>query len=172
MPRKKKCSLPCNTCPWKKSNHGKEHPNGWYHKDNLKDLWNGIRNGEPMICHSTDAKQKEYGGTKDIAPGNERHCIGALILVQRHLNAITECTEKGYGGLSEYHFVTRKPITRKGITAWAERINFPYPGEIPLPTLLAEGDDLIRLPFLDRIGAGMTLKEAVKDKLNPKRKGK
>lgn len=45
---------PCAQCPWRTSNQGKRHPDGWYTKANLRRLWAGLRRGERMTCHPTD----------------------------------------------------------------------------------------------------------------------
>lgn len=82
----------CATCPWRVVNHGKPHPAGWYRLSNLKRLWAGLRSGRApgMICHSTDPKNAEYGGNAPIKPGHENECGGALYLLVRNMNAVSE----------------------------------------------------------------------------------
>ena len=79
----------CATCPWRVVNHGKPHKAGWYRLANLKRLWAGLRSGRApgMICHSTDPKNGEYGGSAPIKPGHEAACGGAMFLLLRNVNA-------------------------------------------------------------------------------------
>lgn len=80
----------CDTCPWRVKNHGKVHPGGWYRLANLRRLWAGLRSGRApgMICHSTDPKNVNYGGSAPVKPGHEAECGGALYLMIRCVNAI------------------------------------------------------------------------------------
>jgi hypothetical protein len=82
----------CDTCPWRVVNHGKPHKAGWYRLSNLKRLWAGLRSGRApgMICHSTDPKNTEYGGSAPVKPGHEAQCGGALYLMIRNMNAISK----------------------------------------------------------------------------------
>lgn len=79
----------CDTCPWRVVNHGKPHKAGWYRISNLKRLWAGLRSGRApgMLCHSTDPKNTEYGGSAPIKPGHEAECGGAMFLLLRNINA-------------------------------------------------------------------------------------
>lgn len=103
----------CDTCPWRKANHAKEHPAGWYRISNLRRLWAGLRSGKApgMICHSTDPANKEYGGNADIAPGHEAECGGALMLVIRNFQAVNAGQPQPI----------RPPFTRRGAAHWIER---------------------------------------------------
>ncbi len=80
----------CASCPFLKSNHRKPHPAKWYQVANLRRLWNGLRTGNApgMICHSSDPKSAEYGGSGNIQPGKEHECAGALILQLVNMNAL------------------------------------------------------------------------------------
>jgi hypothetical protein len=103
----------CNTCPWRVVNHGKPHPAGWYKIANLKRLWAGLRSGRApgMICHSTDSKNVEYGGTAPVKPGHESECGGALYLLIRNVNAL---------GKGEPQPI-QPPLARKCIARLVER---------------------------------------------------
>lgn len=114
-----KCLTVCATCPWRTSNHGKPHPEKWYATANLRRLWDGLRRGEApgMICHSTDPDSIHYGGEKAVRPGHERHCAGALILIQTEMDALKDAPS-----LRAYQQARHKPLTRDGGAAWAWRI--------------------------------------------------
>ena len=43
-----------------------------------------------MICHSTDPKNVNYGGSAPVKPGHEAECGGALYLMIQNMNAIAE----------------------------------------------------------------------------------
>lgn len=74
----------CAHCPWRKSNQGKPHPDGWYRLANLRRLWRGLRNGDPMTCHPTDPYNPVPPGAQPVPEGVVTHeCTGATILQQR-----------------------------------------------------------------------------------------
>ena len=83
----KSTGAPCELCPWRKANHGKRHPGGFYRKDNLRRLWNQIRKGGRLqSCHPTDpshADHREYAGAKPGATPQE--CLGSVILILREM---------------------------------------------------------------------------------------
>jgi hypothetical protein len=77
---------PCAACPWRTTNHGRPHPDGWYTATNRRRLWNRLRRGEAMSCHPTDPRNPVPAGHRP-APAHAvtRECTGALILQQREL---------------------------------------------------------------------------------------
>lgn len=117
MSEEKKCLRVCATCPWLKENHNKEHPAGWYKIENLKRLWNGLRKGDApgIVCHSTDPKNIEYGGDKEITPGHESPCAGAMILMINHVNEASKTDMK------EYKSRHSLPLTKGGIAVMIEK---------------------------------------------------
>jgi hypothetical protein len=100
-------SSPCLGCPWRTENHGKRHPDGWYSKANLRRLWAGMRRGEQMSCHPTDASNpvSEAAQEKGYRPAPERaqlrECAGAVIMTQRELMVFQDHVEAG-GGFKAY----------------------------------------------------------------------
>lgn len=156
--RRPECASPCATCPWRRENHGKPHADGWYDPKNLRRLWNGIRQGEQMICHATDPESIDYGGDREVSPGHERICVGALALVQAHVEVI----EKIAKGLPEgqrtlwrdYRKVASVPnlrMTMRGVHAHAERIIFGGVfGGVPVPRTLTDCGT-ISVPWSDPI---------------------
>ena len=154
------CAAPCATCPWRRENHGKPHEDGWYDPDNLKRLWNGLREGEAMICHATDPKAVEYGGTKEVAPGHERMCVGALALVQRHTHALEAVLKENPNcGKKMYPLYKKKAgrtaMTQHGFIAHAERIVFSAFSPTPMPKTLTDCGT-IDVPWPDPIVNGGT----------------
>jgi hypothetical protein len=113
---------PCDTCPWKGKNFNASTPDPktaerhWYTTNNLKRLWEGIRQGERMICHDTDPKSKTYGNTKNVKAGYERDCVGSLILVMRSIQRLERVPFK------DYRKGKGKRMTRDGAAAWCWRI--------------------------------------------------
>ena len=80
---------PCAQCPWRVANHGKRHRRGFYRKDNLRRLWNQIRNGgQAQSCHLTDPSHPDHienGCKPDSKP---KECMGSVILVARELEVL------------------------------------------------------------------------------------
>jgi hypothetical protein len=172
---RKKCSSPCATCPFLKSNFGKPSPEGfdprrataqhgrrfydWYSLENLRRLWNGgIRKGEVMICHATDPGAEVYGG-KSAAPGNERPCLGSIAVVIRHLKFIEGLIKEGRQP-NEWPKLYRAaagpyPLTKAGMFAWAMMVNTGRTdllGGMPIPeSLPAAAVEACGVPWLDRI---------------------
>jgi hypothetical protein len=114
----------CDTCPFLKVNHGKPHPAKWYSIKNLRRLWNGLRTGKApgMVCHSSDPNNKDYGGDKNVKPGHEQECAGALILMIRHANE--------YGRLSKLAYKVKYPLglTLRALATFVEAQLF---GQLP-----------------------------------------
>jgi hypothetical protein len=108
-------SRACAQCPWRKSNQGKSHPDGWYTKKNLQRLWAGMRTGEApgMTCHPTDPNNPTPKGWKDVPKEAEtKECAGALLLVTRELKLL----EKDVDG---YRKMKRKGLNKFGLHFWA-----------------------------------------------------
>lgn len=131
---------PCAACPWRLSNQGKRHPNGWYTKANLRRLWKGLRRGEPMSCHPTDphnpvTPEDEAAGHKPAPEGMEpRECAGSLIVCQREaviFDAIAKEPEVDAtkSGLRAYRERRKGGMTREGL---AEVISRYFFGGTPL----------------------------------------
>lgn len=77
---------PCSACPWRLTNHGKPHPDGWYTKRNRARLWSKLRTGENMSCHPTDPTNPVPAGHACAPEGAQTlECAGALVLQQREL---------------------------------------------------------------------------------------
>ena len=84
-------SSPCEHCPWRKSNHGKRTPWGFYTKANLTRLWNQVRGGgKKQSCHPTDPNHPDHvlAGAK---PGSKPvECAGSVIVVLREALRMSE----------------------------------------------------------------------------------
>lgn len=115
MPRGCAASKACSACPWRRSNQGKPHPDGWYTKKNLTRLWAGLRSADApgMSCHPTDSDNPVPEGHATVPEGVEkRECAGSLLIVQRELKRF-EADPEGYTKGRR----TRK-LTRAGLAYW------------------------------------------------------
>lgn len=132
-------SEPCRGCPWRTSNHGKRHPDGWYTAANRRRLWAGMRRGEDMSCHPTDSDnpvsdRAQDAGYRAAPDGAEvKECIGAHILRQREVMIFQD----DYGcDIRAYRRARPKGLTREGLAAVVMRAAFggaPLIGGRPLP---------------------------------------
>lgn len=115
-------SVPCGACPWRTSNHGKPHPDGWYTKRNRQRLWAGMRRGEAMTCHPTDPNNPIPEGARPVPEGTTTHeCAGALVLQQREAMVLQEV----YGSdLRAYRRARPRGLTRDGIAEIVSRFLF------------------------------------------------
>lgn len=87
---------PCAECPWRLSNHCREHEHGFYDDDNRERLWAGLRSGEApgMTCHPTDPDMAEFEGYEKTATRVVTYeCAGAVVLIQRELAIIQNIAE-------------------------------------------------------------------------------
>lgn len=118
---------PCVHCPWRPSNQGKRHPDGWYTKANLASLWARLRRGDQMSCHPTDpgnpvSERAQAAGYRSAPAGSKvRECTGALIVAQREFMILQD----GMGAdLRRYRRERPKGLTRDGILAMIDRFMF------------------------------------------------
>lgn len=104
----------CAACPWRLTNQGKRHPDGWYTKKNLRFLWSRLRRGEGMTCHPTDQTNPLPAGTRPVPDGIEtRVCTGSLILQQREFMILQEYLLDGRG-MAAYRAHRPRGLTREG----------------------------------------------------------
>jgi len=123
---------PCAACPWRTTNHGRRHPDGWYTKRNLRRLWAGLRRGERMTCHPTDPDNPVPEGAARPAPGHAtRECTGSLVLVQREAQRIND-TLVGGGGWRDYQQANPLGLTRGGAAVVITNVVRPMPGTLPM----------------------------------------
>jgi hypothetical protein len=114
---------PCAQCPWRTRNQTCRDRHGFYSLENLRRLWDGLRDGERMACHPTDPEMAEFAGYEKTATRERtRECAGALVLIQRELHrvqAATRTSRRG-GALARYaKAVGERAMTREGIAAHA-----------------------------------------------------
>ena len=141
------CRQPCEACPWRKENHGKPHPGGFYTKTNLTRLWNQIRRGGlPQSCHRTDPRHPDHKAPPNAKP---QECPGSVILVLREIESMLVGRLLDTPGIVAYHARRKKGLTKKGILYWAvSRITLgkvPFMGDTPLPPVDLQ-DKRIALP--------------------------
>lgn len=133
---------PCEACPWRLSNRGRRHPDGWYTVKNLRRLWAGLRRGNGMTCHPTDPKNlvTERAQAAGYRPAPEhakmRECAGALVVLERELHIAQSW------GIKKYLRDRRLGMTMGGLVWLAERFMFSAtPLVLPLPKVdLNEAD--------------------------------
>ncbi len=123
---------PCAACPWRTSNAGKPHPDGWYRRANLARLWRLLREGEPMSCHPTDpdnpvSEEAQAAGYRPAPPGSTRlECRGAVILVQREFHLLIN---RFGNDVAAYRSARPRALTKRGIGNIAVRLVL---GGVPL----------------------------------------
>lgn len=162
-------NTPCAHCPWRASNQGKRHPNGWYTKANLRRLWKGLRRGEAMSCHPTDVNnpvtpEDEAAGHRPAPEGMEvRECAGAVILCQREVMVFQEIAKHYKPGASmrEYRRLRSRGLTLDGLGEIVSRVLFSgtplTSGDMSKPDL---NHDDVRHPDLSWPPDGVELEEA------------
>jgi len=130
----------CSSCPWRKSNQGKPHPDGWYSRKNLQRLWSGLRTSAApgMTCHPTDVNNPVPEGHKCPKEGTKpQECAGALLLVTRELK-LFEKDPKGYRKARG-----RRGLSKEGLAWWGfsrcALANTPMGGD-PIPLLKEDPD--------------------------------
>lgn len=117
---------PCAQCPWRTTNHGKRHPDGWYTVANRARLWARLRRGDDMTCHPTDPENPVPEGTRAVPEATQtRECAGAIILKQRELWYFQEV----YKSLAAYRKARPSGLTRDGLAEMVSRMLF---GGVPM----------------------------------------
>jgi hypothetical protein len=118
---------PCASCPWRRSNRGKDSPKvegfryRWYSRQNQNRLWKGLRNGERMTCHPTDSRHPQINGRETPETVQTRECAGALILVQREMMIAQAMPDKGF---RTYRRTRPFGLTLTGMRVIVERVLF------------------------------------------------
>ena len=118
---------PCKACPWRLANQGTRHPDGWYTKANLRRLWGGLRRGEMMSCHPTDArlevsdKAQAAGYTTAPEHSQTKECVGAHVLTQREFMRFQDDAS---GDFRAYWRLNPRGLTRNGLAALMARALF------------------------------------------------
>lgn len=115
---------PCVTCPWRDTNRGKRHPDGWYTRRNLARLWVGLRNGASMSCHPTDpgnvvSPAAQRAGYRPAPPGTQPlECRGGAVLQQREMHLLMHL----YDDVRSYRAARPAGLTREGVATLAGRL--------------------------------------------------
>lgn len=134
----------CVHCPWRISNHGKRHPDGWYTRANLARRGAGVRRGAVMSCHPTDpnnpvsAKAQAAGYHPAPPASRTRECTGGLILQQREVATLQEDHES----IRAYRAARPYAMTAEGLAAVVARTMFVLPGETPMTRPDLNQDDV------------------------------
>ena len=150
-------SGPRDDCPWRKSNHGKRHPGGFFRKNNLQRLWNQIRKGGGMqTCHPTDPSHPDHctcGGAKKGS--TEQECAGSVVLITRELRHADRLGREepviNMNGATLYLTESRqrKGLTREGLLWFAFERALPRPIGMGM-TLPAVSEALLEADWIGR----------------------
>lgn len=107
---------PCAQCPWRLENQGKDHPYDFYTEENLKRLWDQVRNGGKMqSCHLTDPSHPDHlaVGTKPDAKIQE--CPGSVILIMREFAKMADA-EGTIDDDTVLRYIKERSETQGGLT--------------------------------------------------------
>ena len=131
----------CEQCPWRKANHGKRTPGGFFARRNLRRLWNQIRRGEGVQgCHLTDPAHPDHVKAGTPLNATARECTGAVVLVHRELQRLARFAKGGElteAGIDRYLAVHGDGFTREGLLYYLfsrDRMAGTPLGETALPT--------------------------------------
>lgn len=127
----------CAACPWRTSNHGRRHAEGWYTKWNRRRLWNGLRTGNApgMTCHPTDPDTNPDSPPK--AGQETRECAGAWLLIAREMEAF-----KVAGSVPAYRRGRSLSMTREGLAVAMAALLPPPFGRGLVGMKIIEDDDV------------------------------
>lgn len=81
----------CNSCGFLLCNREKPSSSGqdWYADANIERLWHeGLKQGNFLICHSTDPDADRYGGVRKRNSKQHTACLGAVYLVYMHIKVL------------------------------------------------------------------------------------
>jgi hypothetical protein len=126
---------PCQECPFRKSNAGREHPTNGYENDNFAKDWRSITEGNFFACHvfapdlhPYSEEAKEAGYVAPVETGQRPECAGAAIAVQREFD-----TARGYSSYSDYIKDRPAGLTRNafGILGARKRGDLQPPFKVP-----------------------------------------
>lgn len=145
-----KIQTPCEQCPWRTSNQGKRHPNGFYTKANLRRLWNQIRGGgTAQSCHLTDPSHPDHIAAGASPNAKAKECPGSVILILREIRKMSTGMTISDQSMKKYLKIRRKGITARGVLYWVfsryVHGKVPILGEGVLPEV-DEHDQAIGLP--------------------------
>ena len=114
----------CEQCPWRKSNHGKRHKDGFYTKKNLRRLWAEIKRGDGIqTCHLTDPSHPMHVTAGAPITATPHECAGSLALVARELNKLQDLIEEGHeDAYKVYKKQNPRGLSREGFFGWTIRI--------------------------------------------------
>lgn len=95
---------PCQECPFRKSNTGREHPRDFYRPDQFASEWRRVSDGDFFACHIMapdlhphDERSKAAGYVTPIETGSRPECAGSALAIQREIElAATYATLEAY----------------------------------------------------------------------------
>lgn len=115
----------CAECPQARANQGRDHPDGWYGREQVAGLWRSVREGSPVSCHITEADRNVYRVTDEHAAAGfvvppeqaqRRECSGVAVALRRELSRLVDA-----GSFEEYRRRWPAGLTREALTLAAAR---------------------------------------------------
>ena len=125
----------------------------WYSEKNLLRLWQGIREGEVLLCHPSDPYADDYDMPVRNKDANKaRACTGMLHIIFNHVKEFEHLllnvhNEDLAAAMKAYRDNHRHPMTERGILNWALMVNMGnthFIKGIPLPLKL-DSDEFEKL---------------------------
>ena len=135
-------------------------PGGFYRKDNLRRLWNQVRNGGgQQSCHLTDPSHPDHVAAGAPANAQVRECAGSIALIRREIEKLRQITggpDAQITGEAIDHYLEQNPrgISKRGMAYWIlQRLELggaPIIGGPIIPDvsrdLIDDHDRIARLP--------------------------
>ena len=114
----------CEQCPWRRSNHGKRHKDGFYTKKNLRRLWAEIKSGGgAQTCHLTDPSHPMHVAAGAPLTATPHECAGSLALVSREIEKLEALIAEGHeDAYKVYRKQNPRGLTQEGFFYWIIRI--------------------------------------------------
>ncbi|QSZ49584.1 hypothetical protein [Arthrobacter sp. D5-1] len=139
---------PCQECPFRKSNAGREHTSGNYDDQFIAD-WRGIANGGFFACHIFapdihlhDESTKAMGYVTPIETGARPECAGSTLAIARELEIAAT-----YSSHNEYIQARPTGLSQTALKTLSSRIKGETGPEFITPESF--DSDLIRDPATD-----------------------
>lgn len=140
---------PCQECPFRKSNSGREHPTNGYKDANFTKDWREIRDGSFFACHVFAPDLHPYsdeaaaaGYVAPVETGSRPECAGAAIAMQREFDAAAN-----YPSFDDYIRARPAGLTRRALGILAARKRGDMEPAFRLPAKFSPDD--IRDPSQD-----------------------
>lgn len=116
---------PCQECPFRKSNAGREHPHGVYSNEQFTTEWKRVTEGDFFACHVTapdlhpyDERSKTAGYVTPVETGQRPECAGSALAIQREIALAAE-----YPDYDAYKAARPTGLSRRAFVKAIQRVN-------------------------------------------------